>query len=45
VNELAEASNIIGPATNKTRVDNSISKKTTRVPVAKKATASDKVSF
>jgi hypothetical protein len=42
---LAEASNLIGPGTKMTRVDTSISKKTTRVRVAKKATASDKVSF
>jgi hypothetical protein len=42
---LAEASHIIGTATKMTRVDTSISKKTTRVRVAKKATASDKVSF
>jgi mannose-1-phosphate guanylyltransferase len=44
-NELAEASNISGPATKKSRIDTAIFKKTTRVRVAKKATPSNKVGF
>jgi hypothetical protein len=43
--ELAEASNISGPATKKARIDTAISKKTTRVRVAKTATPSNKVGF